>query len=558
MSPFVRPAIVRLGDRLCAQSVLLVALGLLTLTFSGLPRSSGEELDFQTARALATGAGLSVAGTPEADGLVASGVGVRRVTGGAVSTRPIGAPVASIPFYWAGRLAAPFLSELEARHAEFVGGSELTAHLTVGWRNALFAAITAWLVTLAARRVGVERRHAWLGGLVFVAATFVWPQARTSSIEVQATFFLFLAFHLTLRARERFGRLLRPLRLELLGAGIALALAVLTQPALWVAALVTFGTLVASIFAGYRRLAQFALFLRRTWRLGHWVDIAWAGVPLLVGAVLLALSGQARAGTPLGPPGELWPALTVDAPRDLLLVLVAPGRGLLWLAPLVLFAPLGFAVALRGGARLWPACAVLVALSVFWTAHAPPAADEPWGFGPGRLLPALPFLWLGVTLALDRLARAAVARRIAYALCALGVLVNLAGVLVSAHTYQDLLGQQAAFVEPVAGDAAPDPEAVYRTAQWEPRLAAPWAHWRILRHRLATGNEAFPAARIFLGGSETTVEPRRDRDRGFRHIAWVESRDRLGLRPDPVILVSLVLVAAGCVLAIRGLDRALP
>ena len=63
-----------------------------------------------------------------------------------------------------------------------------------------------------------------LVGLAFVLTTYLWPQARGGGVDVQAAFFLFLAFHLTMRTRERFGRLLRPRRVDLIGAGAALAI----------------------------------------------------------------------------------------------------------------------------------------------------------------------------------------------------------------------------------------------------------------------------------------------------------------------------------------------
>lgn len=547
MSPFVRPPVVRLGDRLGAWSVFLLLLGIYSLTCAGTPDDPTSELDFQTTRALAHGT-LELADTPEARALRHLGAPledlvVARPDGSVVSARPIGSPVLGIPLYALGALAGRLAPEVEAINAAgLVQKSEFFAHLATGWRDALCAAWLCFLFVSAARRVGVGRRHAWLSGLLLGLATHLWPRAGSWTIEVPAALFLFLAFHLTLRAREHFARLLRPLRADLLGLGASLAAAVLVEPALLFAALAILGAALVSVFAGYRRLARFALFLRKTWRLGHWVDAGWIALPLLAGVGLAAATPADYLGRALLAPSD-------EVLGDLLLVFVSPGRGLLWVAPLVLFAPLGFQVAFARGARLWPAAALAILGAVVWAAHPPLDPLEPWGFGPGRLLPALPFLWLGVAIGLERVERSALLRRASYGLCALGLVGTLSGVLVDSSSYQDLLVQMT---------GVRSGSSLYRTAAWDARLAQPWAHWRILRHRLAGLGESFPPERIFFAGGQEPLTPHRERDRGFAHVAWIDLRDRLGASPHPLLLAALVLAGAGCVTAARALDRALP
>ena len=572
MSPFVRLAIVRSGDRICARSVFLIVLGLLTLTFSGLSDNRIEELDFQTTRSLAHLNAGNLEGTPEAERLIEDDHLLWQPQPGQIrSTRPLGGPIASIPFYWLGALFQSGLDELEATHAlsDPSRRSEYACHLAVGWKDSLLTAILAWLVVLSARRIGVSRKYAWLSGLVFVLSTYVWPQARGSSIEIQAAFFLFLAFHLLLRARERFERLRRPRRLDLVFIGFSLGMTFLTRPEIWPAILILAVAAVIAIFSGYRRLAKHALFLRQTWRLGHWVDMLWLLLPLSIAIALTAVANQARSGSVFGVPGELSPQLSMRSVPDLALSLISPGRGLIWLAPLVMLAPLGISFGLSRGQRLWPLCVILVGLPILWEAQTPLGADLAWGFGPGRLLAALPFLWLGVAYALDRLSRKLWQRRLCQALCALGVLSSLSGVLVDTSTYQSLIGKLA---ENGLANLKPTEETYgerYRTVQWDPRLAEPWASWRILRHRLAVKDENFPAAHIFMleepGGDDTSVaigptllSPDSGRQRGFQHMAWIDLKDRLGGSAYPGILLSILLVAVGCILAIRGLDRALP
>ena len=582
MSPFVRIAAVRSGDSICAQSAFLILLGLLTLSFGGLSDNREAELDYQTTRSLARLNSGNLEGTPEAARLIADDNLLWQPSPGQFrSTRPLGGSIASIPLYWTGVLLATGLENLEARHAKSlpVEQSEYLAHLFVGWKNSLLAAITAWLVVLSARRIGVGRKHAWLSGLVFILCSFVWPQARSSSTEIQVAFFLFLAFHLLLRARERFERLRRPRRTDLAFIGISLGMTFLTRPEIWPAILILNIATVMAIFAGYRGLARHALFLRQTWRIGHWVDSLWMMLPLLFAIALTAVANQARSGSIFGVAGELFAVGSTRPLSDLALSLLAPGRGLLWLAPLVLIAPVGLAYGFRQGGRLWPVCVVLVSVPILWVSQAPLEETESWGFGPGRLLPAMPFLWLGVALALDRLSRKDWTRRWTHALCVFGLITNLSGVLTGSGTYQELMGNAFGADSVSASYRAPDSEFLYRKAHWSLGLAEPWASWRILRHRLAGQGEVFPIDTIFLADrSEWTsasegldpdriivnrsespsVEPAKERHRGFRHVAWIDLRDRLQTPLYPGVLISLLLVAAGCIFAIRGLDRALP
>ena len=113
-----------------------------------------------------------------------------------------------------------------------MGRSEYFAHLVVGWRNSFLTALTALLLVLTSRRLGVQRLYAWIAGLSYGIATFAWPQARSTLSDVQGTFFLFLGFYVLLRMREEFKRLHEPRARHLFGLGACLAAAVLTRVAL--------------------------------------------------------------------------------------------------------------------------------------------------------------------------------------------------------------------------------------------------------------------------------------------------------------------------------------
>jgi hypothetical protein len=118
-----------------------------------------------------------------------------------------------------------------------------------------------------------------------------------------------------------------------------------------------------------------------------------------------------------------------------------------------------------------------------------------------------------------------------------GVVTQLPGVLVDTTTYHELAVQAARerFPEPGEGTEADREARRFETLQWDWGFAAPWAHWRILRHRVAFqeapegASERFPVAEVFRFPSESHLTPAQPRERGFRHLAWVDHQERLGV-----------------------------
>ena len=320
-------------------------------------------------------------------------------------------------------------------------------------------------------------------------------------------------------------------------------------------------------------------------------DLAWLGLPLV-----LAVVGSAWIEGGLGALAERTVSESL-APLNLgpglerlgraALLLISPGLGLIWFGPLVLLAPLGLwrhrHDRLLVFCVLWCLAAVLLAC----------IGRDDWhgsvAFGPRLLLPIVPLLWIACALAFDSRRKLRFARRTAIALGLFGLLSTLGGVAVDRGTYAEL-GHQALAARPVPASnsrpsapldialpaplsdvpGAPDPasgappefqlepaEALAR-AQWSWDFAQPWAHWRILRHRVALPDMTFSARQIFFEPSGTTLRPAADRERGFRHFAWVYLEEPLNGIAWPVLLGCFLLFALGGIQATQGLDPTRP
>lgn len=567
MSPFVRRASVRHTDRVLARSVLLLALAVYTATYGGLPEQREGEVAFQTTRSLARGEGFRLGATPEATWLAeTAGTGPDEPLVPGVDGAPVGRfapayPFLAIPFYYAGLLLHVAWPDIEAGHLlvsqRELPRSEYLAHLAVGWRNALAGAATAWLIVLASRRVGVGRRLAWLAGVGYALTTFAWAQVRASTPDVQAAFFLMLAFHWVLQLRERFDRFELPRRRELFGTGAALGLAVSTRIATAPACAVVALALAAVVVRGSARLRASVWQARSV--PAAWRTLALAALPFGVCVALYLLANHARFGDPLDAGGVVTAAgFGMPSPRRLLALLVSPGRGIVWFAPAVLLAPLGLVDAERRGECLAARTILAVAVVTLVTWSASPLWHGGWTFGPRVLLPALPFLWIAVARALGAAAERGALRRAGAVLLALGLLVQLPSVLVDASTHHDLAVRAADVLwsEPLEGWEARN--ARLERMQWHWGFAAPWGHWRILRHRVAGLGEDFEVGEIFRVDRSATLTPGPERPRGFRHFFWVDQVQRLGIAPWGALLFVLALFAWGAALAQRGLDPTAP
>ena len=243
MSPFSRAPALLPGDRCLASSVFFLLLAVYTATFAGLPDNPDAEVEFQSTSALVRTQSFALGGTPEATAIVSlphmgrQGFNVHPGGPGRegrfYSWSGVGQALVAFPLYLVGAGLSRLCPDFEQRHREStqlgVQRSEYFEHLLVGWRNPLLGALTGALVVLAARRSGTRRTAAWVCGLSYGLATFAWPANRGTLSDVQATFFLFLAFVLGLGIAEARGRGKSPSNLALLSFGLALGAAFLTR-----------------------------------------------------------------------------------------------------------------------------------------------------------------------------------------------------------------------------------------------------------------------------------------------------------------------------------------
>lgn len=538
-------------DRGAGRGLFLIVLAVYTATFTGLPDNPDAEVDFQTTSALVRTGSFALGGTPEAAALIEARHRVlRRESGDWVGRYGVGSALVSIPLYVLGRALSWAAPEVAARHAErtFYGArrSEYWEHLFVGWRNPFFAAATIWLVFLAMRRLGIGRRVALGSAFGLAFTTFLWPQARSTLSDVPATFFVTGAIERLFALRASLARgepSARKAALLSLALCAALATRVATLPLV-----VVVGGAGAGCLATYRR--------GQAWRRRR-VRLAFA-VPLIVGLVALAAANRVRFGGFLASgyedvlaSGSWW---SLDPLTGLAGLLVSPGRGLVWMAPALVLVPFAFSSARGLRERLLPLVLSLGGAGTLALAAALGGWHGGHSYGPRYLLPALPLAFLAVALVLET-RRGPLVRVLWRGSLALGALVVLPAVFVDAGTHQDLALSAAEIEWP---DEPGDPEtadlARFEHTLWDPRFAAPWAHWRILRHKVAVGDDVYGTGEIFFLEDERELRPAHERSHGFEHLAWVDLANLLGHTPWGVWAALCLCCASGALLLARSSD----
>jgi len=539
-------------DRQAGRGLFAIVLAIYTATFSGLPDNPDAEVDFQTTSALVRNGTFGLGGTPEAEALVAArhNVRPRDERSDWVGRYGAGSAFLSIPFYLAGRalaFVAPSVAEQhEGRTHYGARRSEYWEHLAVGWRNPLFGAALVSMLFLTARRAGVSRRVALPVAFGLAFTSFLWPQARSTLSDVPAAFCVAWAL-------ERLFALRGSLARGEPSAGVAAQLGVALMGAL----AIRVATLPMVLVIGGAGVVCLASLRRGRPERRRRIRVSFA-LPVLVGLIALGLLNRIRFGSFVSSgyedvvaTGSWWAQRPWIGLAGLL---VSPGRGLIWMAPAVVLAPFAFVAARKRRERLLP---YVVALGVLGTL-ALAAALGGWhgghSYGPRYLLPALPLAFLAVAFALDTW-RGPLVRGVWRGALFVGALVAIPGVLVDTSTHHDLALSAAEIEWPdVPGDAeTADLERFERTL-WDPRFAAPWAHWRILRHKLAVGDDVFGAQEIFFLEEDRPLEPAHVRSRGFGHLGLVDLAGLLGHTPWAVWAALALLCAIGAVTLARSSD----
>lgn len=548
-------------DRTLAWAVFCLLLAVYVATFAGMPENADAEVEFQTTSALARRGSFALGGTSEAEAILAiphqgrQGFNVRPGRPGRehefFGWSGVGQPLVALPLYWAGSVLARVFPALEERQRATtqlgVARSEYFEHVLVSLRNPLLGALTGALLFVAARRAGARRGFALVGALSYGLCSYAWPQARGTLSDVQASAFLFLAFVLAQGASADVAAGRPAVRLARIGFGLALGLAFLTRPVL------APGVAVLGLYylARLRHAARAAArpFSRRA--------LAEGFVPALLLFALFLWTNYSRFGDPLetGYGGVVTRDWFLRLPWEGLLgVTVSPGSGLVWFAPGILLAVPWFVHALRSGERELSALVAGMVLALGVPHVLIPSWHGAWCYGPRYLLPLIPFLWFPLGVALERVWGRMLPHMLACALLALGGLTALAGVLVEYTTNLDLTLQAArmAWPPPEGANELAHDDANFVRAKFDWRFAAPWAHWRILAHRVQEKDESFPVRELYFLERDDVVTPSWERARDCMHFGWVDLRERLHGPGWPGPLLCAALLAASAALFLRA------
>jgi hypothetical protein len=563
LSAYVRAQAVQPADRMLAWAVFCFLFAAYLATFAGPPDNPDAEVEFQTTSALVRNQSFALGGTPEADAILGiahhgrQGFNVRPGGPGReheyFSWSGVAQPLLGFPFYVTGALLGRLFPELEARHRATthinVARSEYFEHFFYGLRNPLLGALTGALLVLAARRAGARRLHAAACGLGYGLCTYAWPQARSSCSDVQATAALFLAFVLAQGVLDHVERGKKPSEAALAGFGLSVGIAFLTRSVLAPAVAFLVAWFVLRVWQEARATGQ--RLPRR--------ELAIALAPALGCFLLFMWLNERRFGDPLdaGYGDVVTRDLFLRSPIEGFLgVTVSPGSGLLWFAPGIVLCVPWLVHSLRRRELALPLliAGMLVTIGVPQVVF--PSWHGAWSYGPRYLLPLVPFLWFPLGVALGLAWERVVPRVLALALLLLGFLVALGGVLVESNTNLDLTTQAALLEWPPDPGVAPmtDDERRFVRTKFDWRFAAPWAHWRIFRHRVAGLGEDFPVRQLYFLDRDETVTPTWLRTRGFRHLGWVDLADRLQGPTWPGFVVCGALLLAGLLCLQRSRD----
>ncbi len=368
--------------RLWTASLFLFAAAFFLLLGSGHIYARDEETLYQMADGLALHGEPLV--SPDVWGIVES------AAPGKHGLRPTsyapGQPFLAVPWYWAGRAVGA------------LGGSAYAVYLSrfvVLTFNGFVTAATAALLFRFALAFGYRARVGVALAVCFGTATFALIQARTFFAEPLTALLVLLAFFLIREATRV--TIERQRSLLLAGSGFVLA------SAFWVK---IHAALFVPVLALYLTMMAFPTFRdARAWR--RWRTLFGRGA-WWIGGFVLPIAGllwydRWLYGSPFTTGyGDSANLFTTPLTTGLHGLLYSSGKGILWYAPPLLFALIGFIPFLRRFPRDGIAVLSAAAINVLFYARLQYwHGDGSWG--PRYLLIVLPWLLLPTLPVLDRL-----------------------------------------------------------------------------------------------------------------------------------------------------------
>jgi hypothetical protein len=422
---------------ICA--VFLFLLGIYYLSFSGFPVSDDEQMFSAVSQSISNGNGL------EAPQLYGNNRLLGEYTGSGL-----------LPVY----IGAALL-----RGISNTGFGHVQALYLL---SPMYTALTAALLMLIVTWHGFSLRTAAIIGLLFGLSTIAWPYSQTYFREPLAMLLLTAAWLCFLFGLDQETR---PVwRTVFLIIGLASLIGAMITKILLMAAVPAF------LWLFWEKRDKFS-----------WKKALLGVVVLLaVGGLFSLLMPDSRLS--LGFFERFWRFRREfpyqEIPRALLEMLLTPGRGLLLYSPVLFLIPVGLVK--RGPEQRRMVVFSLLAAAGLMLAQATGYGAEWWGitWGTRFLLPVLPLLIVGLAPTVDLVLDAPQVwlRLVLWSLSALGILIQLSGVLLSNSAYTiDLYYTQ---LVPDIGDVL-----------WSFKHAPLIAHWRLL---LAGAELNLAGVRVFL------------------------------------------------------------
>ncbi|HLU39882.1 MAG TPA: hypothetical protein VK081_10885 [Planctomycetota bacterium] len=523
------------------------ALCFLGLFAHGHVENSDAEVTMHAARAwwlrgdpglLREGPDVSVAERTLAEWIASgspTGFGMPGRNGKAYVWFPIGHQALMVPCVALGEACARAFPAPETRLIELEGeafGAFFWSRFFVALLPIPFAAGAVVVVWLLARTLGASGRDALVVTAAATLATAFWPGSSETMSDVPGTFFLLLAALGVFAYRARVLAGVGAPRWLLLAGGAAGAAVCVRYP---------HAAPVAVLGAGAAVVA---------WRAGRRRDLAWlaaGGLPFLVALLAanwLRFGNLLETGYSAGATKEWFsypPWLGIG------LILLAPGKGVLWFSP-ALWPALAQAFRRVTWRPAWPWAVALgcFLVPVVISGHtAGWAAGQCWSV---RYVTAGVVLVVTVGLSLGQPWRRR--PRSFWAACLLGAVVSLGGVVTPYRGDREMARHAAAVV--YAERVAREGEGVLPEI-WDfvPRftpLKSHWVYaWLNLQGRMQRGGSANTTEPLFgvrIEPDRPGLRPSRPQDVGFRHWWWRYGSELFGWPRWPVLAVAGVAALA--------------
>ena len=321
-----------------------------------------------------------------------------------------GIVVAGIPFYLVGSFIAKVLPLSATQEGLLIRAVVSCASAFVSaWLGLMFFALC--------RRFLMSARQALVMTLVLIFSTFLFPYFKTFMREPVLTLCLLGGAGGVMTAV----RSAKP-RGSLIKAGIFLGFGVLTKAAFLVSCVPIL------VFLALERKGVQARTSRRKLD-----DLFALGVPILVvGLGGIGLYNLLRFGNPLTLGYSGGTSFGTPLVTGLFGLLLSPGKGFFWFAPVLLFLPWAFRTFWQDHRNEAGCIAGVAVLNLLlYASYTAWGGDGSWG--PRYLAPLVPLLLLPVALKLST--AGPVIRRTALAFAAVGVVVQFGGTAVYAGSY---------------------------------------------------------------------------------------------------------------------------